>query len=98
MDYWATAEATQKLLSHLGCGFDEAMQQLHIDIPLGVHGQYVGPKPPEGENIFGLKHKAIDYGTGTYNEVVHAPLAEYESVEEIEKHYTWPSPDWWDYS
>ena len=25
-------------------------------------------------------------------------LAAYESVVEIEKRYTWPDPDWWDYS
>ena len=98
MDYWATGEATQKLLAYLECDFDEAMRRLHIDIPLGVGGRYVGPEPPEGENIFGLKYRAIDYGTGTYSEVANAPLADYETVEAIEKNYHWPSPDSWDYS
>jgi uroporphyrinogen decarboxylase len=40
----------------------------------------------------------VDYGTGVYRECVTHPLAEYESVAQIERHYTWPNPDWWDYS
>jgi uroporphyrinogen decarboxylase len=32
MDYWATDEATQKLMGHLGCGStDEMFRALHID-------------------------------------------------------------------
>jgi uroporphyrinogen decarboxylase len=98
MDYWATREATEKLLKHLGCDWDEAMRRLHIDQPYGVGGRYVGPALPEGEDVFGLTHRAIDYGTGTYSEVANAPLSGYESVGEIETNYRWPSPDWWDYS
>jgi uroporphyrinogen decarboxylase len=40
----------------------------------------------------------VDYGNGSYAECVHAPLAGFKSVEEIEANYTWPNPDWWDYS
>jgi len=40
----------------------------------------------------------VDYGTGVYAEVANAPLGEYNSVEEIEANYDWPSPDHWDYS
>ncbi len=98
MDYWGTVEATDRLLAHLGCDWDEAMRRLHIDQPLTVKGRYVGPEPRAGENAFGLKHQAVDYGPGTYSEVANAPLAEYESVEEIKKNYRWPLPDWWDYS
>lgn len=97
MEYWGTAEATNNLLTHLGCDWDEAMRRLHLDQPLSVGGKYIGPEPPAGEDIFGLKRRAIDYGSGTYSEVANAPLAEYETVEEIEKNYRWPSPDWWDY-
>ena len=43
-------------------------------------------------------YRVIQYGTGAYSEVVHSPLAQYESVAEIEANYTWPSPDWWDHS
>lgn len=98
MDYWATEEATEKLLRRLGCDYDEMLRRLHIDTPFGADGRYVGPPPKEGEDIFGVKHECVDYGTGAYSEVSSAPLAQYSTVEEIEANYTWPNPDWWDYS
>jgi len=98
MDYWATPEADRKLCEYLNCDLDEAMRRLHIDRPFSVAGRYVGPPPRPGENIFGIRTRPVDYGTGVYNEVTNAPLAHYKSVEEIQANYTWPSPDWWDYS
>lgn len=98
MDYAATDEATQKLLAHLGCDIDEMLRRLHIDMPLTVGGRYVGPPPAEGADIFGIRRKLVDYGTGVYAEAINAPLAEYNSVEEIEANYNWPKPDHWDYS
>jgi uroporphyrinogen decarboxylase len=98
MDYWATPEATNKLLEHLGCDYDTMLQRLHIDTPLNVGGRYVGPAPKEGEDIWGLRRTKISYGTGTYDETLNAPLAQYSSVAEIEANYQWPSPDWWDYA
>jgi len=99
MDYWATGEANTKLLDHLGCGtLEEALDILHVDTPVSVGARYTGPKPPEGEDIYGCRFKDVDYGTGIYREVVHNPLAEFETVEDIEKNYEWPDPDWWDYS
>lgn len=98
MDYWATPEATEKLLAYLGCNFDEMIRKLHIDLPLRVAPKYVGPPPKEGEDIWGVKRILINYGTGVYSEAINAPLAQYNSPEEIEANYRWPSPDDWDYS
>lgn len=98
MDYWATPEANQKLMEHLNCNFDEMLRRLHIDTLLFVAGRYIGPPPKEGEDIWGIKHRQVDYGTGSYTEVVNAPLAQYNSADEIEANYTWPNPDHWDYS
>jgi len=98
MDYWATNEATEKLCKHLGCDHDDVLKLLHIDQPVFVSGKYVGPPLEDGANAFGLKYKRVDYGSGTYSEAISAPLAAYGSVEEIEANYTWPDPDWWDYS
>ncbi len=99
MDYWATGEATRKLMDHLGCTTqDELFAHLHIDRPLIVDPRYIGPTPPEGEDIFGCRFRPVDYGTGVYSECVYNPLAQYASVREIEAGYRWPSPDWWDYS
>jgi uroporphyrinogen decarboxylase len=99
MDYWATGEASEKLRQHLGCAaMDDVFARLHIDTPYTVWAKYVGPKLPEGENIFGCRTRDVDYGAGVYSECISNPLAQYNSVAEIEKNYRWPSPDWWDYS
>ncbi len=98
MDYWATMEATDKLCAHLGCEYDEMLERLHIDLPVTVGGEYVGPPPKEGEDIWGIRYEEVDYGAGVYNEAVYSPLAQYQSVVEIEANYTWPSPDHWDYT
>jgi len=99
MDYWATGEATAKLVQHLGvANADEAMERLHIDLPVTVGAKYVGPPPKEGEDIWGCRSTTVDYGTGVYSETIHNPLAQFHSVAEIEASYTWPQADWWDHS
>jgi len=99
MDYWATKEANDALMAHLGVSDErELYRRLHIDRPYTVSGRYVGPPVPEGRDVFGIGRRNVDYGTGVYAEVVEHPLAGYASVEEIEENYRWPSPDWWDYS
>lgn len=98
MEYWGTVEATEKLLRHLGCDYEEMLTRLHIDNPVFAGGRYMGPVIPEGYDVFGIEYRMVDYGTGAYRERVGSPLANYKSVEEIEGNYTWPDPDWWDYS
>ncbi|HEY3320247.1 MAG TPA: uroporphyrinogen decarboxylase family protein [Planctomycetota bacterium] len=99
MDYWATSEATDKLLKHMGCATaDEVFARLHIDSPLTVGPRYCGPRPKEGYDIFGCRHQTIDYGTGTYDECIEYPLAKYNSADEIRREYRFPSADWYDYS
>lgn len=99
MDYWATGEASEKLVKYLGCAdISEALAQLHVDRPITVAPRYVGAECARGENVFGCRHKTIKYAAGVYDECVCHPLAEHESVQQIEKNYTWPDPDWWDYS
>ncbi|MCY3019961.1 MAG: uroporphyrinogen-III decarboxylase-like protein [Planctomycetota bacterium] len=99
LDYWATGEATQKLLKHLGCADTAAMyRRLHIDTVVGVGPKYVGPPVPPKADVFGCRFQDVDYGTGVYSECVHYPLAAFTSVDEIERNYRWPSPDWYDYS
>jgi uroporphyrinogen decarboxylase len=99
MDYWATPEVTQKLMKHLGCDSAEVMyERLHIDKVISVEARYVGPPVAKGRDIFGCRFKDVDYGTGVYTECIYSPLAGFETVEELEKNYQWPSPDWYDYS
>jgi len=99
MDYWGTAEATAKLLDYMGCdSMDEVAARLHIDRPLNVGPKYVGPPIPENEDMYGCRRKRVEYEGGVYTEVVYNPLAQYETIEEIEDNYTWPTADWFDYS
>lgn len=99
MHYRATGEATQKLLDHLGCHSTEEMfNRLHIDRGVSVGPRYVGPPIPPEEDMYGRRYENVRYEGGVYRECVYHPLAGYETVEEIERNYTWPTPDWFDYS
>ena len=73
------------------------LKQLHIDWVMSVAPRYVGPQLPENTDVFGCRYRDVDYGTGSYAECVYHPLAQFASVDEIERNYTWPNPDWWDY-
>lgn len=99
MDYWGTPEATEKIMHHLGCAtVDEMFARLHIDRPLDVGPRYVGPPLEPGYDLYGCRHRDVDYGTGIYSEVVYHPLAQYTSVDEIADNYIWPTADWFDYA
>ncbi len=99
MDYWATAEASEKLIRFLGAkDLREVFEILHIDEVVTVSPKYVGPKIPEDEDVFGCRFRDVDYGVGKYREVVYNPLAPFKSVKEIEENYEWPDPDWWSYT
>ncbi len=98
-DYWATGEATRKLLEHLGCNsMEEARDRLGLDTPLHVGPRCVGPPVPENGDVYGCTYRQVAYEGGSYRECVSHPLAEYDSVEQIEGEYRWPSADWYDYS
>ncbi len=97
MDYWATPEATEKLMKYLGVATETGLfKKLHIDRPVFVGPKYIGP--PDYDKKFGCRYKKVDYGTGTYNECIYHPLAKYKTVEEIKKNYKWRNPGWYDYS
>jgi len=99
MDYWATDEATLRLMKHLGCSSERQMlEKLHIDFLFKVEPHYRGPKIPNEHDVFGCRYKKMSYGSGVYDECVVHPLARFNSVKEVERNYTWPNPDWYDYS
>lgn len=99
MDYWATPEATDGLLRHLGCATEwDAMHRLQIDRVVQLFPRYVGPPLKPGYDMWGCRYENVDYGTGVYAECVEHPLAAYSTIEEIETNYTWPTADWFDYA
>lgn len=99
MDYWATPEFSQNLCQHLGCrSIDEALDALHVDYLCPVGPRYAGPLLAENTDVFGCRYRDVDYGSGVYPEVVGHPLADFTSLDAIAAGYSWPDPDWWDYS
>ena len=103
-DYWGTSEVTEMLLHHLGCNSQLDMyDRLEIDGIISVVPSYTGPPLSqadggvwEGLQAWGMRFKPQVYRGGVYWEQVHFPLAEAETVGELET-YPWPDPDWYDY-
>ena len=99
VDYWGTNEATRAVVRHLGLRNRWQMfERLHIDKVVSVSPEYVGPPLPRATDMYGRRYRNISYGSGRYRECIHYPLAEYETIEEIEANYVWPTADWFDYS
>jgi len=76
----------------------EALQELHVDFDfvLRIGPRYAGPSLQAQSDPFGCRYQNVDYGAGVYAECIYHPLAQYQSVQEIEDSYTWPDADWWD--
>lgn len=99
MDYWATPEVTQSLMSHFGFStLRELYERLHIDVPFKPKPRYIGPKIPKNQGVYGCRYRDISYGAGTYRECILHPLKQFNTVEGIEKNYSWPHTDLYDYS
>jgi uroporphyrinogen decarboxylase len=63
---------------------------------LWVGPDYVGAELPPDTDLWGIRRASVAYGGGSYDEIVHYPLAGVETVDEIEA-YAWPSTDVYDY-
>jgi uroporphyrinogen decarboxylase len=99
MDYWATDETSAILRRHLGCRTTrQALKQLRVDFVVKAEPEYAGPRLPRRTDVFGCRFGYVGYGSGVYDECIYHPLAGFRSVDDIERAYRWPNPDWWDYS
>ncbi len=99
-DYWATPEFDQRIKRELNCPDTESLyQKLHIDgcrTPLPRQVREHHPDDPEAD-LWGIRKRTIEYGTGTYNEAAHHPLAHMTSADQIHV-FRWPSADDFDYT
>jgi uroporphyrinogen decarboxylase len=52
---------------------------------------------PDGtsKDVWGIHRRVVAHGFGGYDELASCPLANAESVEEVDG-YRWPEPDWWE--
>lgn len=99
MDYWATPEVTQSLMSHFGLSdLKDLYERLHIDVPFKPKPRYIEPEIPENLDVFGCRYRDVSYGVGAYRECISHPLKQFNSVKEIESNYSWPNTDLYDYS
>ncbi len=67
-----------------------------IDIQMVVP-DYIGPILLSGEDIWGVKRKAVSYGSGSYNEIAYHPLADVKTANDLQN-YNWPIPELFHYS
>jgi uroporphyrinogen decarboxylase len=102
VDFWATAEVTERLIAELGVADREALlRRLGVDLRY-LAPKYVGPPvetAPDGSwrDIWGVWRRKVSYGGGSYDEVSVYPLAGLEDAAELNS-YPWPRAEWFDFS
>jgi len=98
LDYWGVSEFTDKLMKHF-CVNDslELAKAMDIDLIIGVGAPFI----EHGRNgVWDVEYKKVPLadGSGYYDEPVNFPLKEFETIDEIEAGYEWPTVDMFDYS
>ena len=96
---YLTPEIEDKLAAHFGT--DDILPILGVDFR-GVEPEYAGPerRVPEGcESVdeWGVGYRSIQFETGAYAEAEYLPMAEMNTLEDIEAH-PWPKLDDYDFS
>jgi uroporphyrinogen decarboxylase len=98
-DYQATPEVTQRLLRELECADEETLwRTLHIDARRYVESSWQLPHHPDDPeaDMWGVRFRRVDYGSGVYDEPAHCPLADAQTVADVHA-LRWPDPDDFDY-
>jgi uroporphyrinogen decarboxylase len=99
-DYQATDEVTARLLAELDCADDAALwQKLHVDKRRELEPKWKPARHPDDReaDMWGVRYRSVDYGTGKYEEPVFYPLADAQTVADVHAH-RWPDPDDFDYT
>ena len=98
LDYWGVWEITEKLMKTFNVTDMVGLSKnLGIDKIMGLYPQM---KPSDRKGMWDIEMKQVPLsnGAGYYEEVVSHPLANYETIDEIEANYVWPTTDMVDYS
>jgi uroporphyrinogen decarboxylase len=102
VDFWASQSMTQKLENGLGMSYEQFLDRHDVDLRYIAGPEYIGPSLKESKDIWGVKRITVEVdlkgGTESYKEVAESPLADAQSVDEIENYPHWPSPDWFNFS
>ena len=100
VDLTATPEVMAGLLDELDCADERALwQKLQVDGRVEVAPKWKLPHHPNDlqADLWGVRYKRADYGTGSYEEPSHHPLAGVATVADVHRH-RWPSLDDFVYS
>jgi uroporphyrinogen decarboxylase len=106
IDCWLTSAVSARLRKHYGFSTEEQLlRHFDVDFRYIAGPKYVGPRVvrPDGqvEDHWGVPRVRVTAGAGdqasTYDEVVHFPLKNAKTVEEIYAYPKWPHADWFDY-
>jgi uroporphyrinogen decarboxylase len=89
------AELEALLRRGRGIGVEAYLLPL-VDI-VEVSPRYVGPPLTARTDMWGVRRRPVSYGSGSYDEIEHYPLAAAASPGEVEAH-PWPEPAWFDYA
>ncbi len=96
-DFTSTPEVVKQMCEALNCGdFWELTKRLEVDVRNFLNPRYCGPVYGDEVNMWGVKVRDVNYGTGVYTEAVGHPLADMKTLAEY-KTYNWPTADWFDY-
>jgi uroporphyrinogen decarboxylase len=102
-DIWCVDEIKEQLLAYCGTSeWSSVLDALDIDGIVTLTPPYVGPELPDlgpdlRQDPWGMTYRRQRYATGVYWEQVGYPLAEAETISDIDA-YHWPDPEWYDYS
>ena len=107
IDFWASKEIRARLMKHYQVDdIEPVLERFGVDFRYIDGPVYVGPPlavnaDGSSEDHFGVPRRIMHYGqgeySGTYSEVSSCPLAQVQSVDEVESYPRWPNPDWFDY-
>ena len=101
-DFWAVPEMIDKLLAYLSLESEEELLKiLGVDCRI-IRPDYIGPDLevlPDGTfyNAWGSHRRPIKNDFATYEEYASFPLANAQSVAEVEQYSRWPKREFWDW-
>lgn len=96
-DYWGVPEITKKLMDYFGVS---NMIGLSKAIDIDKIMTLDAPLKPGRRNMWSIEMKQVPLpgGFGLYEEPVSHPISDFETIDEIEANYIWPTTDMFDYS
>lgn len=97
-NFGPTPEMTDTMRNYLAAqGLSWHRLSRAVDDIRQVAPRYIGPALPPGQDIWGIVRRPHSYGQGSYNEIVHHPLAGTTDPGQL-LDYPWPDPTCYDFA